>query len=98
MLLGSALSPNPRAQAKTRALEIKGEPPSPIDPPSGCRFRPRCPFAFDRCVNEEPRLRDIAPAHSAACHLSIAELTVEADPKAVTVTCAPFMRGKTRHG
>jgi oligopeptide/dipeptide ABC transporter ATP-binding protein len=71
MLLGSALSPNPKAGLAGRTLEIKGEPPSPIDPPAGCRFRPRCPFAFERCLTEEPRLREVAPAHTVACHLSV---------------------------
>jgi oligopeptide/dipeptide ABC transporter ATP-binding protein len=69
MLLGSALSPNPAASLQHRALEVHGEPPSPIEPPSGCRFRTRCPFAFARCAVEEPRLREVAPQHRAACHL-----------------------------
>jgi oligopeptide/dipeptide ABC transporter ATP-binding protein len=69
MLLGSALSPNPAAGLAHRALDVHGEPPSPIDPPSGCRFRTRCPFAFARCAAEEPPLREIAPQHRAACHL-----------------------------
>jgi oligopeptide/dipeptide ABC transporter ATP-binding protein len=69
MLLGSALSPNPAARLDRRALDVHGEPPSPIDPPSGCRFRTRCPFAFARCAVEEPLLREVAPQHRAACHL-----------------------------
>jgi oligopeptide/dipeptide ABC transporter ATP-binding protein len=69
MLLGSALSPNPDARLATRTIEVRGEPPSPIDPPSGCRFRTRCPFAFARCEQEEPVLREIVPNHRSACHL-----------------------------
>jgi peptide/nickel transport system ATP-binding protein len=47
---------------------ISGEPPSPIDPPSGCRFRTRCPHATDRCADEQPALVEIAPHHTLACH------------------------------
>jgi peptide/nickel transport system ATP-binding protein len=47
---------------------ISGEPPSPIDPPSGCRFRTRCPHATDRCADEQPALIEIAPHHTLACH------------------------------
>jgi oligopeptide/dipeptide ABC transporter ATP-binding protein len=75
MLLGSALSPNPAARLDRRALDVHGEPPSPIDPPSGCRFRTRCPFAFARCAVEEPLLREVAPQHRAACHLDRVDLT-----------------------
>ena len=45
-----------------------GEPPSPVDPPSGCRFHPRCPNATDVCSTTEPEIREIAPAHYVACH------------------------------
>jgi peptide/nickel transport system ATP-binding protein len=48
---------------------IKGDIPSPIDPPSGCHFHPRCPFAMDRCRTEAPVLKEIAPGRTAACHL-----------------------------
>ncbi len=49
---------------------IKGEIPSPIDPPSGCHFHPRCPYAFRRCREESPALREIAPGRWSACHLN----------------------------
>ena len=48
---------------------VKGEIPSPLDPPPGCHFHPRCPHATDRCRSQAPRLREIAPGHAAACHL-----------------------------
>jgi oligopeptide/dipeptide ABC transporter ATP-binding protein len=70
MLLGSALSPNPDASLAHRKLEVQGEPPSPIDPPSGCRFRTRCPYAFARCTSEEPVLREIGAGQRVACHLN----------------------------
>jgi peptide/nickel transport system ATP-binding protein len=47
---------------------VTGEPPSPIDPPSGCRFRLRCPRSEARCADEEPRLRQVEPDHWVACH------------------------------
>ncbi|MEO1227024.1 MAG: ABC transporter ATP-binding protein [Pseudomonadota bacterium] len=49
---------------------IKGEIPSPLDPPSGCHFHPRCPHAMDRCRNERPALKEIAPGRLSACHLN----------------------------
>ena len=49
---------------------VEGEIPSPIDPPSGCYFHPRCPHANDRCRRENPALRDIASGHLSACHLN----------------------------
>ena len=70
MLLGSALSPNPEVGLANRAVEVIGEPPSPLNPPSGCRFRTRCPYAFDRCTKEDPVLREIGPGHRSACHLA----------------------------
>lgn len=49
---------------------IRGELPSPLDPPKGCHFHPRCPMAFERCRRESPILRTIAPGHRSACHLN----------------------------
>jgi peptide/nickel transport system ATP-binding protein len=49
-----------------------GEPPSPIAPPSGCRFRTRCPRADQRCSAEIPELREVAPGQFAACHYPLA--------------------------
>jgi oligopeptide/dipeptide ABC transporter ATP-binding protein len=65
-LLAAAPVPNPRLR-RARAL-ILGDPPSPISPPSGCRFRTRCPFATARCAGEVPPLRLLEPGHWVACH------------------------------
>jgi peptide/nickel transport system ATP-binding protein len=48
---------------------LKGDVPSPINPPSGCRFHTRCPYVFDRCRTEEPELRQSVEGQWAACHL-----------------------------
>ncbi|HEX7881014.1 MAG TPA: oligopeptide/dipeptide ABC transporter ATP-binding protein [Candidatus Eisenbacteria bacterium] len=70
-LLSAAPSINPtRAR---RAILLPGDPPSPLAPPSGCRFHPRCPLAFDRCRTEEPMLRPInttTGVRLAACHVA----------------------------
>ena len=61
----------PRLDTRRRQFEpVKGEIPSPLDPPSGCHFHPRCPFATDRCRSEPPRLKEIAPGRFSACHLN----------------------------
>jgi peptide/nickel transport system ATP-binding protein len=52
---------------------VKGEIPSPLDPPPGCHFHPRCPHAFARCSVEVPRLQEVAARQWAACHLHDAQ-------------------------
>ncbi len=61
--------PIPDPKAKKAEAVPRGEIPSPINPPSGCRFHPRCPMAFEKCPNEEPELRDLGNGRQVACHL-----------------------------
>ena len=61
----------PRLEVGKRQYEpISGEIPSPLSPPTGCHFHPRCKFATPRCKTEKPALREIAPGHFSACHLN----------------------------
>ena len=67
----SLLDSVPRIGNRKRAFTtVKGEIPSPINPPSGCHFHPRCPLAFDRCKTEVPKLKDVGATHRSACHLN----------------------------
>lgn len=66
-LLSAAPFPDPKRRKKKKIL-LKGEIPSPINPPSGCRFHTRCPFAKDRCKKEEPQPIEIKKGHFVACH------------------------------
>ena len=66
-LLASVPSADPRTERARRAPPIIGDIPSPTDPPSGCRFRTRCPIAIEACAGDSPAMVDVAPAHSAAC-------------------------------
>jgi len=61
--------PVPDPTVRRTPIILKGDVPSPINPPSGCRFHTRCPFVFDRCRTEEPELRQRAEGQWAACHL-----------------------------
>jgi peptide/nickel transport system ATP-binding protein len=66
VLLDSIPVPDP--EVAIHKVAIEGEPPSPVMPPPGCRFNPRCTAADDRCRSEEPELREIGPGHFVACH------------------------------
>ena len=69
-LLSAVPIPDPDVEATRERTVLKGEVPSPLKPPSGCVFHPRCPIAVDRCTAEIPPLREIKPGHWAACHLA----------------------------
>ncbi|MFJ2956480.1 ABC transporter ATP-binding protein [Streptomyces sp. NBC_00669] len=70
-LLEAVPVPDPAAERAKRGAAITGELPSPAAPPSGCRFRTRCPLATDLCAAEEPALRSFGPGHTAACHFPL---------------------------
>jgi oligopeptide/dipeptide ABC transporter ATP-binding protein len=78
-LLASIPSPDPAAPKSEARGAISGDPPSPIDPPSGCRFRTRCPRAQERCAIEEPKLRELRTEHAVACHFPV-ERSAAASP------------------
>jgi oligopeptide transport system ATP-binding protein len=69
-LLSAVPIPDPKIEAKRKRMVVRGEVPSPLNPPSGCVFHPRCPIAVSRCSAEIPPLREIRPGHWAACHLA----------------------------
>ena len=65
------LASEPRLEVKKRVfIPVKGEIPSPLAPPTGCHFHPRCPFAMPRCASERPVLRGLGADHLSACHLN----------------------------
>jgi oligopeptide/dipeptide ABC transporter ATP-binding protein len=70
-LIATIPVPEPVEARATAKVGIKGELPSPVNPPSGCRFRTRCPFAQELCAQEEPQLRSFGPGHVAACHFPL---------------------------
>jgi oligopeptide/dipeptide ABC transporter ATP-binding protein len=70
-LLATIPVPDPAAERSKDGVAIRGELPSPVNPPSGCRFRTRCKFAQELCAEEEPPLRSFGPGHMAACHFPL---------------------------
>ncbi|MYG50948.1 MAG: ABC transporter ATP-binding protein, partial [Rhodospirillaceae bacterium] len=68
-LLSAVPSADPVLRDRASRIRLVGDPPSPIDPPPGCRFASRCPFAEERCRAEEPALRTIGEDHRVRCHL-----------------------------
>jgi peptide/nickel transport system ATP-binding protein len=73
-LLAAIPVPDPATEKnKGKDDAVKGELPSALHPPSGCRFRTRCPRAIDRCAVEEPPLREFSPGHAGACHVPLRE-------------------------
>ncbi|WP_433297179.1 ABC transporter ATP-binding protein [Pseudonocardia sp. CA-142604] len=73
VLLDSVPRPDPNAPKRPTSLTIDGEPPSPTAPPTGCRFRTRCPRVQQLCADEEPALRELGEDHYVACHYPFAD-------------------------
>jgi oligopeptide/dipeptide ABC transporter ATP-binding protein len=69
-LISSIPVPDPHREVQRQLLA--GDVPSPIDPPSGCAFHPRCPMAMAQCRQAAPQLEDTAPGHQVSCHLEFA--------------------------
>ena len=72
-LLSSVPVPDPEKARAKEQIVLQGDIPSPIDPPSGCRFRTRCPRACEQCAQAEPELKPVGNDHFVACHLVKAE-------------------------
>jgi oligopeptide/dipeptide ABC transporter ATP-binding protein len=68
-LLSAIPAPNPQIEKDRERIILEGEVPSPVDPPSGCVFRTRCPAAMDICAEQTPAWTEISPQHHVACHL-----------------------------
>ncbi|KXG76521.1 ABC transporter ATP-binding protein [Thermotalea metallivorans] len=68
-LLSSIPIPDPDISKAKKRIILEGDVPSPLNPPSGCRFRTRCPYAMPKCAEVEPPMKDVGGGHMAACHL-----------------------------
>jgi peptide/nickel transport system ATP-binding protein/oligopeptide transport system ATP-binding protein len=68
-LLSAIPIPNPKLQREREKITLKGDLPSPVNPPAGCRFHTRCPWATEACKQHEPQWREVEPEHWVACHL-----------------------------
>ncbi len=90
-LIATIPVPRPTAERAKKEAAIRGELPSPVNPPSGCRFRTRCQYAQERCSLEEPKLRSFGPGHVAACHFPLRSADgADADVPAMTSAGDPF--------
>ena len=68
-LLSAVPIPDPRKERKRQRIILEGDVPSPVNPPSGCRFHTRCPLAVEMCKHVVPEWRQVSPGHWVYCHL-----------------------------
>jgi peptide/nickel transport system ATP-binding protein len=92
-LIAAIPVPEPAAERAKRGTAIRGELPSSVNPPSGCRFRTRCELAQERCAAEEPPLRSFGPDHLAACHFPLQTPAGSATAAAALPTVPPSKAG-----
>ncbi len=85
-LLSAVPSIDPDTVGGAKRIILEGDVPSPINPPSGCRFHTRCPYKFDACSTAEPPLMDVGGAHFVACHLYNPQHTGGAPEMAIPIT------------
>jgi peptide/nickel transport system ATP-binding protein len=76
-LLSAIPVPDPTVAPREILASLQSDLPSPVAPPSGCRFRTRCPRAAERCANEEPIMRSVGGGHFVACHFPLVDVTEE---------------------
>ncbi len=91
-----AAIPKPDPRNRTRPVRLPGDVPSPANPPSGCYFHPRCPYAQEVCTNDRPPLRDIGSEHWVACHFA-EELSLKGVPRLeeLSVSLASAVEGSS---
>jgi len=77
-LMSAIPVPDPHLQAQRQRIVLRGDPPSPVDPPTGCTFHTRCHIAQERCRTEIPVLRDMGGGHEVACHFPLTDLSATA--------------------
>ncbi|MEE8810462.1 oligopeptide/dipeptide ABC transporter ATP-binding protein, partial [Lactimicrobium sp.] len=70
-LLSAAPSFDPRKRNNDKRIILQGDLPSPANPPSGCRFHTRCPYATERCAKEVPKIYEVEPGHEVRCHFAM---------------------------
>ncbi|CAB4860454.1 MAG: dipeptide ABC transporter ATP-binding protein [Actinobacteria bacterium] len=95
-LLSAVPLPDPRAQASREQIRLRGDLPSPINPPSGCVFHTRCFRAEERCTVEIPELREFSAGHTVACHFPMLEVipgaVIEGPDSGLTPQPVPYIR------
>lgn len=92
-LLSAVPEPDPRIEAEIKHIILKGDVPSPANPPKGCNFCTRCPEVMDICRRVDPEFREIAPGHYTACHLYPETSTKTAGPTAASEAAQSIQQG-----